>query len=68
MGQGGAARVSDVPLLEFSFRGSMFADSMMPGRPSTTPAVWLKLRAASLSPEKFEPAPAPLVSEVGSVT
>lgn len=56
------------PLFEFSLSGSMFADSMIPGRPSTTPAVWLKLRAASRSPAKLGPAPAPLVLDVGSVT
>ena len=56
------------PLFESSLSGSMFADSMIPGRPSTTPAVRLKLRAASRPPAKVAPAPAPLASEVGSVT
>ena len=32
------------PLFEFSFNGSIFVDSMIPGRPSTTPAVFLKFR------------------------
>ena len=31
----------------------MFVVSMMPGRPSTTPADWLKLRRASLCPTKL---------------
>ena len=64
----GWSEARHAPLFEFSLSGSMFADSMMPGRPSTTPAVWLKLRAASRSPAKLGPAPAPLVAEVGSVT
>ena len=37
---------SNVPLFEFSFKGSIFVDSIIPGRPSTTPAVSLKFRRA----------------------
>lgn len=40
--------VISIPLLEFSFKGSMFDVSIMPGRPSTTPAVPPKFRRASL--------------------
>ena len=56
------------PLLGVSFSGAMCVDSIMPGRPSHTPADWRKLRAASLCPLKFGPAPAPKLSSVGSVT
>lgn len=56
------------PLFEFSFKGSIFEVSIMPGLPSTTPAVWLKFRVACLSPSKLAPAPAPRSSVVGSAT
>lgn len=60
--------VQYLPLFELSLRGSMCVDSMIPGRPSTTPAVCLKFRCASRCPVKLEAAPAPVASVVGSVT
>ena len=56
------------PLFAVSLNGSMCVDSMIPGRPSTTPAVWLKLRCAWRSPSKLGPAPAPRDAVVGSST
>ena len=41
---------------------------MIPGRPSTTPAVWAKDFWASLWPLNREEAPAAVDSDVGSVT
>lgn len=46
----------------------MCVDSIIPGRPSTTPAVCLNVRVAWASPSKLGPAPAPRSADVGSVT
>lgn len=57
------------PLFEFSFKGSMLVDSIIPGRASTTPACCFISRLASLWPWKRSgSAPAPSTSEVGSFT
>ena len=42
----------------FSLSGSMCVDSMIPGRPSITPAVLFKFFVAWVRPRKFGPAPA----------
>jgi hypothetical protein len=58
------------PLFESSFKGSILVVSMIPGRPSHTPADCLNSRAACLLPLNagFAPAPTPQFCAVESLS
>ena len=47
------AKKVTLPLFESSFNGWIFEVSITPGKPSTTPAVCLKVRAACAPPSKL---------------